>query len=102
MALSTIAWLKGREGKNGLAGKLASEFARRGTGTVVSGQTSLVVTDADIAATDVIETYPITKGTNACYIVGYTISAGTSFTVTVSADPGSGGFVFGYQIRKAA
>jgi hypothetical protein len=102
MALSTITWLKGREGKNGLAGKLAHEFPRRGTATVVNGQTAIVVTDAAILATDIIETFPITKGTNAAYVVGYTISAGTSFTITVSADPGSGGFVIGYQIRHAA
>ena len=102
MAVTTIAWLKGRESKNGIAGKLAYEFARRGTATVVSGQTSIVVTDADILSTDIIETFPITKGTNAAYVVGYTISAGTSFTITVSADPGAGGFVIGYQIRKAA
>lgn len=102
MGLSTIAWLKGREGKNGLAGFLARQFVKRGTATVVSGQTSIVVSDSTIAADDEIMATVMTKGTNACYVVGTSISAGTSFTISVSADPGTGGAVIAYQIRKAS
>ena len=102
MALTTIAWLKGRESKNGLAGKLAMEFVKRGLATVASGQTAITVTDTTIAADDEIMATVMTKGTNACYVVGTAISAATSFTITVNTDPGSGGAVIAYQIRKAS
>ena len=102
MALTTIAWLKGRESKNGLAGKLAMEITKRGLATVANGQTSIAVSDTSIAADDEIMASVMTKGTNACYVVGVTISAATSFTISVNTDPGSGGAVIAYQIRKAA
>ena len=101
MALTKQSFLKGREeGKNGLAGYLSQHLRGWGTVTVVSGQTAIVTSDTDIAATDIIIASPLTKGTNAAYIVGTSISAATSFTITVSADPGSGGCVIAFLIIR--
>lgn len=96
MANTTPKFIKGKDSHNGLAGYLHAIFRAFGTATVASGQTSVDVTDADVATGDVIIASAMTKGTNASYVQGVTISAGTKFTITVSADPGSGGVVVSY------
>jgi len=100
MALGKFTFLKGREMKNGIAGYLASRFQKYGTATVASGQTAIVVTDASIKTGDIIIASPLTKGTNACYLVGTAISNATSFTLTVNTDPGSGGCVLAYIVIR--
>ena len=100
MALANFAFKKGREQRDGLAGYLGAKLRSYGTSTVVSGQTAIVVTDTDIAATDIIIASPLTIGTNPCYIVGTAISAATSFTITVNTDPGTGGCVIAYIIIR--
>jgi hypothetical protein len=85
---------------NGLAGYLQRNIRGWGTATVASGQTSITVTDTDIATGDIIIASVITKGTNACYIVGTTITAATSFAIAVNTDPGSGGAVIGFIILR--
>ena len=100
MALTKSSFLKGRDGsKNGLAGYLAGHLRGWGTATVLSGQTTIAVADTDIAASDLIL---VTRGasTNPVYIIGVTISAATSFTITVSGDPGSAGAVCNYLIIR--
>ena len=84
----------------GLAGTLARLFQAFGTATVVSGQTSIAVADTDIAASDLVICSVLTKGTNACYVVGVTIVAATSFTIAVNTDPGSGGAVIAYMVVR--
>lgn len=101
MALNLAKFLRGRESKNGLAGYLSSHFQKWGTATVLSGQTAIVVTDASIATGDIIIASVLTKGTNAAYVVGTSISNATSFTITVNTDPGSGGAVIAYFIIRA-
>ena len=100
MALKVFAFKKGRGNQDGLAGYLGAKLRAYGTSTVLSGQTAIVVTDTDIAATDIINASPLTIGSNACYIVGTAISAATSFTITVNTDPGSGGCVIAYIIIR--
>lgn len=90
----------GQFGHNGIHGYLGAHFRGWGTATVISGQTTIAVADTDIAATDIIIASVATKGTNACYVAGYTIVAATSFTFTVSTDPGSGGAVIAYYIIR--
>lgn len=100
MALTKSGFIKGRDGSNnGLAGYLSNHIKGWGTATVANGATTAVVTDTNIAATDLIL---VTRGasTNAVYIVGVTISAATSFTITVSGDPGSAGAVCNYLIIR--
>ena len=93
----------GLNSAKGLAGFLTKIVRAFGTATVVSGQTAIVVTDTDAKAGDVIIASPLTKGTNAAYVVGTSISAGVSFTLTVNTDPGSGGVVLAYlRLRNPA
>lgn len=76
--------------------KLLSTNGSMGYATVENGATTVVVTDTMAQAGDFILASVYTKGTNACYVVGVTISAGASFTITVSADPGAGGAVIAF------
>jgi hypothetical protein len=101
MALTKSAFIYGQEQQNGLAGYLAVHFRGWGTATVLSGQTAIVVTDTEIKTGDIIIASVITKGTNACYVVGTAITNVTSFTITVNTDPGVGGAVIGYLIIRA-
>lgn len=100
MALTKSGFIRGRETKNGLAGYLDSHLKGWGSATVASGATSVTVTDTSIAAGDLVIASVQTKGTNACYVVGITIVAATSFAIAVSADPGAGGAVIGYFIIR--
>ena len=100
MGLSLSKFLRGRETRNGLAGYLSAHFTKWGTATVASGATTVTVSDTSIATGDIIVASVYTKGTNACYIVGTSITNATSFTFTVSADPGSGGVVIGYFVIR--
>lgn len=100
MALKRTNFIRGQDSQRGLAGYLSFLFQKYGTSTVLSGQTSIVVTDATIAAGDIIIASVLTKGTNACHVVGVTISAGVSFTVSVNTDPGAGGAVLAYIIIR--
>ena len=85
-----------RGSQNGLAGylqKLLGSKGSMGVATVLNSATTVVVTDANAATGDLILSGVYTKGTNACYVVGCSITNGTSFTLTVNTDPGSGGAV---------
>ncbi len=73
--------------------KLLGSLGNMGTATVISGQTAIVVADTNAQAGDFIAFGPLTKGTNAAYAVGSSVSAGVSFTLTVNTDPGTGGVV---------
>ena len=100
MALTKSGFLRGRETKNGLAGYLDGHIKGWGTATVASGATSITVSDTSIAATDLVIASVYTKGTNACYVVGITIVAATSFAIADNTDPGSGGAVINYVIIR--
>lgn len=100
MADTASKFIKGRDSRNGLAGYLAYHIRHWGYVTVASGQTAITTSLADIAAGDLIIASVMTKGTNACYVVGTSISAATSFTITVNTDPGSGGAVINYIIIR--
>ena len=100
MALTTFKFKKGRESRDGLAGYLGAHLRAYGTCTVAGGGVTLTVSDTDIASTDMIIFSPATVGASPCYVVGYTISAATSFTVTVSADPSTGGCVLNYLVIR--
>ena len=102
MADKSFKFKTGREQQDGLAGYLGARFKFYGTATVASGQTAIVVSNTSIAAGDYIIASPLTKGTNACYVVGTAISAATSFTLTVNTDPGSGGCVLAYIVIRPA
>ncbi len=86
----------GRNSQNGLAGYLQKLFSSIGVATVLSGQTSIVVTDALAKTGDLIIASVLTKGANACYVVDTSISDGVSFTITVNTDPGAGGAVIAF------
>jgi len=97
MALKRPRFLTaGRNSQNGLAGYLQKLLETVGTATVASGQTSVTVTDALASTGDIIIASVLTKGTNACYVVGTSIVNNTSFTITVNTDPGTGGVVIAY------
>lgn len=90
----------GRNSQNGLAGYLQRLFGGQGGGTagtigtinIPSGSTSIVVTDASVAAGDTFFASVQVAGANACYFTGVTaIVAGTSYTLNVNTDPGTGG-----------
>lgn len=100
MALTKSGFLRGRETKNGLAGYLDGHIKGWGTATVASGATSVTTAYTGIAAGDLVIASVLTKGTNACYVVGVTIVAATSFAIAVSADPGTGGAVISYVIIR--
>jgi hypothetical protein len=70
-----------------------------GTATVVSGQTAIGVLDDRINVGDYCQTSIVTKGTNAAYIVGTSLTA-DAVTITVNTDPGSGGCVIYYEIKR--
>ncbi len=77
--------------------KLLGSLGNMGLATVISGATTVVVTDVNAKAGDLIFASVYTKGTNACYVVdASTISAGVSFTITVNTDPGTGGAVIAF------
>ena len=100
MALKRTKFITGQNIAEGLAGYLNFLWQKYGLATVASGQTSIDITDATIAAGDIIIASVVTKGTNACYVVGTTITAGTKFNIAVSADPGSGGAVVAYIVLR--
>lgn len=76
--------------------RLLGSLGNMGKATVISGATTVVVTDANAAAGDLIYASVYTKGSNAAYVVGVTISAGVSFTISVNTDPGAGGAVIAF------
>jgi hypothetical protein len=86
----------GRNSQNGGWGYLQKLIPNMGTATVASGDTSVTVTDALAKTGDLILSGVLTKGTNAAYVVGSSISNGVSFTISVNTDPGSGGAVLWY------
>lgn len=88
--------LAGRDSQNGLAGYLQKLFSSIGTATVLSGQTSIVVTDALAKTGDLIIASVLTKGTNVCHVSDTSISNGVSFTISVNTDPGTGGAVIAF------
>lgn len=100
MALKRTNFIRGQNSQRGLAGYLGFLFQKYGLATVASGQTSITVTDATIAAGDIIIASVLTKGTNAAYVVGVTITAGTSFAIAVNTDPGAGGAVIAYFVIR--
>ena len=90
----------GRNSHNGLAGflqRLIGGLGVTGSGiigtvNIPSGSTTLVVSDAGVAASDVFIVTVQKKGANAAYFTGVSsISAGVSYTLNVNTDPGSGG-----------
>lgn len=101
MAVLYPRYITGRDSFKGLAGYLQHMEVGFGTATVVSGQTSIAVAVSQIKADDFVFVTLKTKGTNACVIVSTTIVAGTGFTITVDTDPGTGGAVFNYLIRRS-
>jgi hypothetical protein len=65
-----------------------------GTTTITSGNTTVVVTDTGVTATDVFIVSIQGLPTNACYFTGVSaIVAGTSYTLNVNTNPGTGGVV---------
>ena len=100
MAIKIFRFITGQNTRNGLPGFLNTMVRGYGVATVASGQTTIAVTDTDIAATDIVVAWPITKGTNACAYAGFTASAGVSFTLSVTTDPGSGGCVMFYVVFR--
>lgn len=86
----------GRNSQNGLAGYLQKLFSSIGTATVLSGATSVTVTDALAKTGDLIIASVLTKGANAAYVVGTSIVNNTSFTINVNTDPGAGGAVIAF------
>ncbi len=76
--------------------RLLGTLGNMGTATVLAAATSVVVTDANVKAGDLIFASVLTAGATACYVVGVTITAGTSFTINVSAAPGTGGAVIAF------
>ena len=100
MALTTFKFKKGREQRDGLAGYLGAHLRAYGTATVPSGAQTIAVSDTDIAATDIVIGSPLTVGATPAYITGITISAATSFTFSVSADPSTGGCVIAYIVIR--
>ena len=101
MALTASKFITAQNRETGLAGVLQNFIRAYGTATVVSGQTEIAVADTDIKAGDLIIASVQTKGTNAAYVVGVTISAGVSFTLAVNTDPGTGGAVIGFMVLRA-
>lgn len=100
MALKRGNFIKGLSSEKGLAANLDYFIHAYGTATVLSGQTSIDVTDALIKAGDFIIASPLTKGTNAAYVVGTTITAGTKFNIAVNTDPGAGGIVIAFIVLR--
>lgn len=98
MALKRTKFITGAGSVDGLPKYLNKLIPKYGTATVASGQTSIAVTDATIAAGDLILASVLTKGANAAHVVGVAISAGVSFTISVNTDPGAGGAVIVYLI----
>jgi DNA-binding MurR/RpiR family transcriptional regulator len=100
MAISLPRFITGQNNPKGLAGYIQHHLLGFGQATVASGQTSIAVACAAIAATDLVFVTLATKGTNACVVVSTTIVAGTGFTITVDTDPGTGGAVFNYAVVR--
>lgn len=96
MAKKTPRFITGKDSEKGLAGYLQAFLRAYGTATVASGQTAIAITDADAKTGDLIIASVLTKGANAAYVVGTSISNGVSFTITVNTDPGAGGAVISY------
>jgi hypothetical protein len=90
----------GQNTERGLPGYLQKMLRSFGQATVLSGQTSIDVTDTDIKSTDLVIASVLTKGTNAAYVVGVTITAGTKFNVAVNTDPGVGGAKIAYVVLR--
>lgn len=93
MATKHTRFITGANSMNGLQGYLQRLLPIYGTATVPNGATSVVVTDAFAKTGDFILATVMTKGANACHVVGATISNGVSFTISVNTDPGAGGAV---------
>lgn len=100
MALKRTNFVRGQNSQRGLAGYLGFLFQKYGTATVASGDTSIVVTDTKIDTNDIIIASVLTKGANAAYVTGVTISDAASFTINVNTDPGAGGAVIAYLILR--
>lgn len=100
MALKLTKFLTGANSIGGLAEYLTYFWPKYGTATVPSGSTSIDVTDARVLAGDLILASVITKGANACHVVGTTVTAGTKFNIAVNTDPGAGGVVIGYIVLR--
>ena len=104
---ANLHFIKGSDSAQGIAGFLQAFFGqcvavprKIGAATVISGQTSIVVADTKIAATDVVVPVQTAKGTNAVVVTAVTIQAGVSFTITVNTDPGAGGQGFNYVVFR--
>lgn len=84
----------------GYFGDVRGKIRLCGQATVLSGQTTVTVVDANILATDLVFVTLATKGANTCVVNTVVITAATNFVITVSTDPGAGGCVFNYQVVR--
>ena len=100
MAHKLPRFITGRDSQNRLAGYLQKLVQSYGTATVESGATSVEVADTSIDDGDIIVASVMTKGTNACYVVGVTITDATKFEIAVNTDPGTGGAVISYVVIR--
>lgn len=98
--LKRTKFITGQNTAEGLPGYLDYLLPKYGLATVLSGQTSITITDTTIAATDYVIASVLTKGANVAYVVGVTIVAGTSFAIAVNTDPGAGGAVIAYIVIR--
>ena len=98
--LKRTKFITGQNSAEGLPGYLDYLWQKYGLATVISGQTSIDITDATIAAGDIVIASVMTKGTNAAYVVGVTITAGVKFNIAVNTDPGAGGAVISYIVIR--
>lgn len=92
------AWVSSQ---NGFPGTFQKVFRAWGTAKVVSGQTTITVTDADVLASDIVLCTIINSPTNASTFTKVVPAAG-SFVITVSADPGANGALVGYLRMRAS
>jgi hypothetical protein len=82
-------------------GQCAGVPRKVGQATVLSGSTSIDVTDAGVAAGDIVVATVATQGATAgTFVTAVVITAATKFNIAVNQNPGTGGAVINYAVIR--